>query len=353
MASPSSSSTPDFPPPPAHYPPCAFQKDDERRLHEELRQIYNEHSATWDPESRSVWFSFVIDKATLCPSTKTKVTSHPLSRPSLGKPVTWAHFCALRVIFKERVYRATKFIKDVLARYPSADLTSFAFDEGYKVPNEEWLLKTLESDDDEDTKEKDPRHLPETTTMPAQTRSASAKPSEASVGGARRTKTAKAQRAAPPEKPTGDKEIKQEVSDDEQPVVTAPKKRTRLPDEAPKEPSEPAPKRQKKSASTTTAKAGNTTAKAGTAAAKASTVASKASTTAAAKASAAAPKKERAKGAKRGRKPGSVNKPRPEIVAMMARLEALEAANKEQNIMMQHMRAYNRKLGAALLRVRR
>ncbi|UNI23300.1 hypothetical protein JDV02_009130 [Purpureocillium takamizusanense] len=379
------SSEPSFPPPPLHYPPCLHQRDCDKQLHRELREVYQSHSTTWDDESKSAWFSSIIDKATVSGSTNKKVSSHCLARSATAETVTWAHFCALSTIFKGRVHSSKKFIKAVLGKYPSADLNGLDFKESYKLPNAESTLAsasdaaaTAAVDSQDDTAEQLLQSSsasvttpvqPAVATMPVQTRSASAKPANKSAPAPRATTKnttttttttpKETATSAPPESPPAAQRIKREPSEEEErPAMpaantttttttaapaTEPKKRKRLPEAAPNRTAGAAPKRQKRST-----KAMPSTTAATAAAPTVETAEADDNTT-----TTSGPKR-------RGRKPGSVNKPRADIAALVARVEALEAEvqqlrtkDEKNEAWKRNVRAYRRKQSAQISRVRR
>ncbi|KAL3958569.1 hypothetical protein ACCO45_006731 [Purpureocillium lilacinum] len=374
-----------LPPPPTHYPPCPHQKDSERDLYARLRQVYQEHSPTWDDESRSAWFTSVIDKATLGDTTTRKVSAHNIARCVTAETVTWAHFCALSTIFENRFQNSKKFVKLVLARYPSADLDGLSFKESYKLPNAESTLvkdtdgEASSSDSQDDKSDQLLQSRPPSSpsphtppTMPVQTRSASAKPLSS---------------VAPPpaqrEPSEEEQQLQQPAAIDTTTAAPAqePKKRKRLPGSAPKRPAvaeeetAPAPKRQKKTAKSTksaasTSKADKKTDEKGAKKTEGKGKAKPAAnsidnnqtvaTPCAASTMPANAADEPTGPKKRGRKPGTTNKPRADIAALVARVDALEAQMKElqaKNEKLEafkaNMRAYRRKQSEQILRLRR
>ena len=402
-----SAEPPSLPPPPTHYPPCPHQKDSERDLYARLRQVYQEHSPTWDDESRSAWFTSVIDKATLGDTTTRKVSAHNIARCVTAETVTWAHFCALSTIFENRFQNSKKFVKLVLARYPSADLDSLSFKESYKLPNAESTLvkdtdgEASSSDSQDDKSDQLLQSRPPSSpsphtppTMPVQTRSASAKPLSSVAPPPAQVTGPKENMPAPPEDSPGARRIKREPSEEEQQLqqpaaidtTTAapaqePKKRKRLPGSAPKRPAvaeeetAPAPKRQKKTAKSTksaasTSKADKKTDEKGAKKTEGKGKAKPAAnsidnnqtvaTPRAASTMPATAADEPTGPKKRGRKPGTANKPRADIAALVARVDALEAQMKElqaKNEKLEafkaNMRAYRRKQSEQILRLRR
>ncbi|ODA79387.1 hypothetical protein RJ55_04980 [Drechmeria coniospora] len=94
--------------------------------------IYEGHGDSWDDESRSAWFQ-IIPKAKSSQA-KNKVSSHSVARHLTVETVTWAHFCFLKAIFKEQIFGAHKTIKIIQARFPSANLGSYKFDESFRQP---------------------------------------------------------------------------------------------------------------------------------------------------------------------------------------------------------------------------
>ncbi|KYK57480.1 hypothetical protein DCS_04490 [Drechmeria coniospora] len=129
---PSSASADQVARPPVHYPPCSFKGAGDKALFYKLRRIYEGHGDSWDDESRSAWFQ-IIPKAKSSQA-KNKVSSHSVARHLTVETVTWAHFCFLKAIFKEQIFGAHKTIKIIQARFPSANLGSYKFDESFRQP---------------------------------------------------------------------------------------------------------------------------------------------------------------------------------------------------------------------------
>jgi hypothetical protein len=114
------------------YPPCLFNTPEEKRLYNRLRDVYTKHYHSWDAEACNMW-PVVVEHASLAPSTIGKITNHSITRHMISHGVTWAHVTALRVIYKEKLYKSRKIMRLIREKYPRANFNSFAYSEEYRL----------------------------------------------------------------------------------------------------------------------------------------------------------------------------------------------------------------------------
>ncbi|KAM0258451.1 hypothetical protein ACHAQJ_003790 [Trichoderma viride] len=115
------------------YPPYLFNTPEEKKLYNRLRDVYTKHYHTWDAEACDMW-PVIVEHASLAPSTINKTTNHSITRHMIIHGVTWAHVTALRIIYKEKLYKSRKIMHLIRAKYPRANFNSFAYHEAYKLP---------------------------------------------------------------------------------------------------------------------------------------------------------------------------------------------------------------------------
>lgn len=115
------------------YPPCFFSSQEEKKLYTRLREVYKENAHSWDDESRNAW-PFIVEHASLPPSSVGKITNHSITRNMMNSQVTWAHFVALRVIYKTKIYKSRKTMKKLKEKYPRANYNMYVYSEEYKSP---------------------------------------------------------------------------------------------------------------------------------------------------------------------------------------------------------------------------
>ncbi|KAL7906257.1 hypothetical protein GGI35DRAFT_459168 [Trichoderma velutinum] len=115
------------------YPPCVFTSSEEKRLYQRLKEAYMANYKTWDDEACEAW-PHLVEHASLAPSTIGRITNHWITRNMASNKVTWAHYVALRVIYKGLLFKSKKIMRLIRAKYPRANFSSYAYHEEYTRP---------------------------------------------------------------------------------------------------------------------------------------------------------------------------------------------------------------------------
>ena len=116
---------------PSSYPPCLYANANERKLYKCLQKIYEQHSHTWDDESRLAWFE-AIQRTSLARTAVRKMTNHGIVRLIAQRGVTWAEVVVMQVMFPRAMFRSRKVMKMIYEKYPGATFETFAFDERFR-----------------------------------------------------------------------------------------------------------------------------------------------------------------------------------------------------------------------------
>lgn len=115
------------------YPPCMFTSSAEKMLYKRMKDAYMANYQTWDDESCEIW-PHLVEHASLAPSTIGKITNHWITRNMTSTKVTWAHYVALRIIYKGLLFKSKKMMRLIRLKYPRANFSSYAFNEDYYRP---------------------------------------------------------------------------------------------------------------------------------------------------------------------------------------------------------------------------
>ncbi|KAL7961074.1 hypothetical protein V8C34DRAFT_320328 [Trichoderma compactum] len=115
------------------YPPCMFTSSEEKTLYKRLREAYMANYKTWDDEACEAW-PHLVEHASLAPSTIGKITNHWITRNMTSNEVTWAHYVALRIIYKGLLFKSKKITRLIRSKYPRANFSSYAYSEDYTRP---------------------------------------------------------------------------------------------------------------------------------------------------------------------------------------------------------------------------
>ncbi|KAL7929443.1 hypothetical protein V8C35DRAFT_331673 [Trichoderma chlorosporum] len=159
----------------AAYPPCLFASAEEKRLYQRLKDAYLANYSTWDTEARQTW-PYIIEHASLAPSTINKITNHAITRHMTNTRVTWGHVVALRVIYKARLFKSKKLMRLIRGKYPRANFNSYAYSEEYTRPFD---IKEEEKKSEEIVQKNNPKpanNPPDTTNNPVENISPTAPP---------------------------------------------------------------------------------------------------------------------------------------------------------------------------------
>lgn len=113
------------------YPACpvSFKLPEEQRVYARLRDIYFNHSHTWDAESKDAWFR-LQPLARIPPSSRVRVADHSIFRQAREKPITWAHIIILRELYPRSFYDSSALQTRIREKYPFArcDTNDFSTD---------------------------------------------------------------------------------------------------------------------------------------------------------------------------------------------------------------------------------
>ncbi|PNP55328.1 hypothetical protein THARTR1_04470 [Trichoderma harzianum] len=112
------------------YPPCMFTSPEEKTLYKRLKEAYMANCKTWDDEACEAW-PHLVEHASLAPSTIGKITNHWITRNMTSNKVTWAHYVALRIIYKGLLFKSKKMMRLIRSKYPRANFSSYAYNEDY------------------------------------------------------------------------------------------------------------------------------------------------------------------------------------------------------------------------------
>ncbi|KAK4066146.1 uncharacterized protein Triagg1_8214 [Trichoderma aggressivum f. europaeum] len=115
------------------YPPCMFASPEEKTLFKRLKEAYMANYKTWDDEAVETW-PHLVEHASLAPSTIGKITNHWITRNMTSTQVTWAHYVALRIIYKGLLFKSKKTMRLIRSKYPRANFSSYAYNEDYTRP---------------------------------------------------------------------------------------------------------------------------------------------------------------------------------------------------------------------------
>lgn len=88
---------------------------------------------TWDDEACEAW-PHLVEHASLAPSTIGKITNHWITRNMTSTQVTWAHYVALRIIYKGLLFKSKKIMRLIRSKYPRANFSSYAYSDDYIRP---------------------------------------------------------------------------------------------------------------------------------------------------------------------------------------------------------------------------
>ncbi|KAK4064671.1 hypothetical protein Trihar35433_8188 [Trichoderma harzianum] len=117
------------------YPPCMFTSSEEKTLYKRMKDAYMANYQSWDDESCEIW-PHLVEHASLAPSTIGKITNHWITRNMTSTKVTWAHYVALRIIYKGLLFKSKKIMRLIRFKYPRANFSSYAYSEDYNRPYE-------------------------------------------------------------------------------------------------------------------------------------------------------------------------------------------------------------------------
>ncbi|UKZ75984.1 hypothetical protein TrVFT333_003680 [Trichoderma virens FT-333] len=105
-----------------------------KKLYKKLKDAYMASYNTWNDEALAAW-PYIVEHASLAPSTIGKITNHSITRNMTNNRVTWAHVVALRIIYKGFLFKSRKVMRLIRARYPRANFSTNAYNEEYTRPH--------------------------------------------------------------------------------------------------------------------------------------------------------------------------------------------------------------------------
>ncbi|UKZ49455.1 hypothetical protein TrVGV298_003702 [Trichoderma virens] len=105
-----------------------------KKLYKRLKDAYMASYNTWNDEALAAW-PYIVEHASLAPSTIGKITNHSITRNMTNNRVTWAHVVALRIIYKGFLFKSRKVMRLIRARYPRANFSTNAYNEEYTRPH--------------------------------------------------------------------------------------------------------------------------------------------------------------------------------------------------------------------------
>ncbi|KAJ4862308.1 hypothetical protein T069G_03262 [Trichoderma breve] len=115
------------------YPPFMFTSSEEKTLYKRMKDAFMANYKTWDDEACEAW-PHLVEHASLAPSTIGKITNHWITRNMTSTKVTWAHYVALRIIYKGLLFKSKKMMRLIRMKYPRANFSSYAYNEDYTMP---------------------------------------------------------------------------------------------------------------------------------------------------------------------------------------------------------------------------